>query len=93
MTTSSQQETVPAVSFRLTTYRKLRRNEPGVTQIASERVCAGLALDWILNSLPEDAIVITPDTEGDHDAVTIRIDWAKVPDPVRYGPPGTLGRR
>ncbi len=73
------------VSFRVTTYFKRPKGEPGITQLASRRVSLGEAVDWILTEIPEEAIEITPDEEGDNDAVTIRIDWAKVPDEIRAG--------
>ena len=73
------------VSFRITTYFKRPRGEPGLTQMASKRLSLGQTLDWVLGELPDDAVTITPDIEGDHDAVTLRIDWAKVPMEIRDG--------
>lgn len=73
------------VTFRITTYFKRPRGEAGITQLATRRVSVGEALDWILNEIPEDALTLTPDTEGDNDAVTVRIDWAKVPMEIRDG--------
>ena len=75
------------VSFRVATYWKLARGETGPTRMESKRLNLGEALDWILAELPEDAITITPDTEGDNDGVTIRIDWNKVDDDIRAGKP------
>jgi hypothetical protein len=73
------------VTFRITTYYKRPRNEPGLTQMGTRRVSLGEALDWVLAELPEDAVTLTPDIEGDHDAMTVRIDWAKVPIEIRDG--------
>jgi len=75
------------VSFCITTYFKRPRGEAGLTRLASNRLSLGEAIDWILAELPEDAVTITPDIEGDHDAVTVRVDWAKVPAEIRDGRP------
>lgn len=72
------------ISFRVTTYYKLERGETGITQLASNRLSLGDAVDWILAELPEDAVKITPET-SEGDSVTIAIDWAKVPDEIRAG--------
>lgn len=71
------------VDFRVTTYWKRRRNEPGLTQIASQRIPLSTALDWVLAELPEEALTITPDPESD--TVTIRICWARVPAEIQTG--------
>lgn len=76
------------VSFRVATYYKRRRGETGVTRMESKRLALGEALDWVLNELPDAAVTLTPDTEGDHDAVTVRIDWTKVPAEIRDGRDG-----
>lgn len=68
------------VTFRITTYWKRKRGEVGLTQMQSHRLALGEALDWILRELPDEAIEIT---EGEQ--VTLRIDWSKVPHPVRAG--------
>jgi len=72
--------TVP-VSFRVTTYYKRKRNEPGLTQKASIRIDLGMALNWVLGELPEDAYDIT---HADNVA-TLVIDWNKVPYEIRSG--------
>lgn len=72
------------ISFRVTTYYKLERGETGITQLASNRLSLGDAVDWILAELPEDVVKITPET-SEGDSVTIAIDWAKVPDEIRAG--------
>jgi hypothetical protein len=71
------------VQFRITTYWKRRRNEPGLTQMASERLAVSQALDWVLGELPADAVAIGHDQETD--LATVIIDWGKVPDEIRYG--------
>ncbi len=73
------------VSFKITTYWKRPRNEPGLTSRSSRRLQAGEALDWIVRELPEEAITMTHDHGGEHDAVTLRIDWTKVPEEIRAG--------
>lgn len=72
------------VSFQVTTYFKRPEGEAGITRLGSKRLNLGEAVDWILGELPEEAVVITPETE-DGDTVTIRIDWAKVPGEIRAG--------
>jgi hypothetical protein len=73
-----------AVSFRVTTYRKLAKDETGMTQMGSVRVDAAAALMWILDELPDDAWDVThEDPDKQWHAVTLRIDWAKVPDSIR----------
>lgn len=73
------------VSFRVSTYWKRPRGEAGLTQVDSRRLSLGEALDWVLAELPEEAVTVTPGIEGDHDAVTLHIDWAKVPMEIRAG--------
>jgi hypothetical protein len=73
------------VSFRISTYWKRPRDEAGLTQLDSRRMSIGEALDWVLRELPDEAVTITPDVEGGHDAVTLRIDWSRVPDEIRAG--------
>jgi hypothetical protein len=71
-----------ATTFRVTTYYKLARDEAGLTHIASQRVPASQALEWVLDELPEDAWSIEQDLNTDK--VTISIDWSQVPDSIRY---------
>lgn len=78
-------EVIPAVptEFRITTYWKRRRNEPGLTQMASRRLCVSEVLDWVLAELPDEALTIEPDEAGGN--VVIRICWDLVPPGIRYG--------
>lgn len=69
------------VTFRVTTYWKRKRGEGGLTQVASQRLMIGQALDWILGELPDEAWEVT---EVD-DKVTLVIDWNKVPAEIRIG--------
>jgi hypothetical protein len=71
------------VEFRVTTYWERKRNEPGLTQVASQRIVLSEALDWVLSELPDDAITIEPDDTGGN--VIIRICWDLVPAEIRYG--------
>ena len=75
---------IPKVSFLVSTHWKLPRGQAGLTNMHSQRLNLGEAIDWILAELPEDAITITPETD-EGDSVTIVIDWAKVPDEIRAG--------
>jgi hypothetical protein len=70
------------VTFRVTTYWKRKRNEPGLTQMASKRLTISQAIDWILAELPDEAWDVKND---DEDGVTLTIDWAKVPNEIRLG--------
>ena len=75
-----------AVTFRVFTYFRLAKGETGLTQMSTQRVPASLALDWVLNELPEDAVTIS--YSGDEDEVsTTVIDWSKVPDSIRNPEP------
>lgn len=80
-----QAEKPPKVTFRITTKRKLPRGRAGITHLDSQPLSLGAALDWILNEVPDEAITITPDHADGNDAVTIRIDWKKVPMEIRDG--------
>lgn len=75
------------VSFRITTYWKRKRGEPGLTNMSSRRLQLGEALNWVMQELPDEAITVDHDFEGDNDKVTIVIDWAKVPEEIRAGTP------
>src|SRR5260221_588381 len=44
-----------AVSFRVTTYRKLARGETRLTQMASNPITASEALDWVPGEVPGEA--------------------------------------
>jgi hypothetical protein len=72
---------VAPVTFRVTTYWKRERNEPGLTSMASQRLVVSQALDWVLNELPDSAVTVT----GDGNGCTVVIDWTKVPSEIRYG--------
>jgi hypothetical protein len=70
-----------AVTYRVSTYYKRPKGQPGVTSLSSGRLSAGEALTWIVNDLPDDALTVTREQpEGaDDDIVTLVIDWNKVP--------------
>ena len=84
-----------AVSFVVTTYCKLAKDETGITQVGTRRVPMATALDWILRELPEEAFkIFYLDAEGNamewtdgmspiSDHVRLEIDWLKVPDSIR----------
>lgn len=74
---------VVPVEFRVTTYWKRKRGEPGLTQMASQRLSVGEALDWVLAVLPDEAATVEPDETGQN--VTIRICWDLVPPEIRTG--------
>jgi hypothetical protein len=61
-------------TFRITTYYKLPRGEPGIRQLGSKRLNVLQALDWVLNGLPEDALTV----EYPEGEIVVRIDVAKV---------------
>lgn len=69
------------VTFRITTYYKRRRNEAGLTQLASTRITMGEALNWLLGELPDNAVRIT----HDGDEVTLVLNWSRVPEEIRTG--------
>jgi len=69
------------VTFRVTTYYKRKRNEPGLTQKASIRIDLGETLNWVLGELPDEAYNVTH--EGN--VATLVIDWNKVPYEIRSG--------
>lgn len=75
--------TQPKVSFRITTYWKRKRNEPGLTQMASRRLDLAQALKWITDELPDDAVDVSYDSETDTGSYVIR--WSQVPDEVKDG--------
>jgi hypothetical protein len=68
-----------ATSFRITTYHKLAKDEAGITQLSSERVPASVAISWVLDELPEDAVTISND--GAYEVISI--DWSLVPRSIR----------
>jgi hypothetical protein len=74
-----------ATTFRVTTRHKLAKGEAGITTVSSVQVDAAAALGWILDEFPEDSWTVTHATpEGcEHDAVTLVIDWNKVPESIR----------
>jgi hypothetical protein len=71
------------VTFRVTTYWRRPRNEPGPTRMNSERIVASQVLEWVLGEFPEEAVTINHDLATD--VAIITIDWAKVPAGIRYG--------
>jgi hypothetical protein len=85
MTTQAdnEQQTAVPVSFRISTYWKRRRSEPGLTRMDSQRLLLSETLDWVLSELPEEAITVKHDLATD--IVAIRIDWSRVPEAIRYG--------
>lgn len=74
-----------AITFKVTTYRKLAKDETGMTQMGTVRVDLATALGWILDELPDEAWHVDhePSSEDGWDVVTLRLDWSKVPDSVR----------
>ncbi len=84
----------PKVTFRVVTYWKRKRGEPGLTQMDSKRVALPIALGWVLDELPVDAYTIVfldtggnplPDDVPGTDRVRIDIDWSKVPTEIYDG--------
>lgn len=74
------------VTFRVSTYWKRRRNEPGLTRMDSKRLTIGQALNWICDELPDGAWSVEHlDGEGPQDRVVITIDWSQVPDEIQLG--------
>jgi hypothetical protein len=71
------------VTFAVTTHRKLAPGQHGITSMTSKRICASELIDWALNVLPEDAVSVDPNL-GSNEVTTLRIDWSKVPDGIRY---------
>lgn len=70
-----------SVSFTVGIYRKLAKDEVGLTSLTTRRIPLGTALEVICDELPDEAWTVTrPDDEGD--VVNIRIDWSKVPDGI-----------
>jgi hypothetical protein len=74
-----QAEPAVPVSFRLSTYWKLGRDQAGVTHVDSRRIALSEVLDLALQQLSEDEC--TSETAGE--VTTIVIDWAKVPQEIR----------
>ena len=74
-----------AVSFRVTSYWKLAKDEPGMTQAGSLRLTLAQALNWILAELPDDAWTVSHEdtSEAPWEKVTLTIDWSKIPDSIR----------
>ncbi len=75
--------TQPKVSFRITTYWKRKRNEPGLTQMASRRLDLAQALKWVTDELPDESVDVSYDPETDTGSYVIR--WKQVPDEVKNG--------
>jgi hypothetical protein len=77
------------VTFRITTYWKRKRSEPGLTQMGSQRLNIGQALSWICDELPDEAWAVErlDSPQGPLDRVQITIDWSKVPDEIQSGKP------
>jgi hypothetical protein len=83
MTTTETAVAPAPVSFRISTYWRRRRSEPGLTRMDSQRLLLSQALDWVLGELPDEAAAVVHDTSAD--VTVIRIDWNLVPDQIRYG--------
>lgn len=64
-------------TFRITTYWKRPRGQPGITQLASRRLTPAEALQWVLDELPEDAVSAIP---GTGTLLVLTIDAAKLND-------------
>jgi hypothetical protein len=69
-----------AVTFVVNTYVKLSKDETGITNAATRRVPANIAIDWILGEFPEEAVSFEALPGG---AERITIDWPKVPGYLR----------
>lgn len=81
-TTEEQQpaaEPVVPVSFRLSTYWKLRKDQYGATHVDTRRVCLSEVLDLLLQQLGDDECTL----ENNGSVSTIVIDWSKVPEEIR----------
>ena len=74
-----------SVTFQVTTYTKLAKDETGMTQMGTVRVDAAAALHWILCELPDEAWNVTRQSVlgSEWDKVLLTIDWSKVPDSIR----------
>lgn len=75
-----------AVTFKITTYYKLGRDETGLTQFSSRRLTAAQAIQWIMGEFPDETWEVVHDDppEGeDWHKLALTIDWTKVPDEVR----------
>jgi hypothetical protein len=81
-----------AVSFTVTTYRKLAKGETGLTRLGSSRLVLADAISWVLQEMPDDAFRIAyldadgnelPDEIDVSDYCRLDIDWTKVPESVR----------
>jgi hypothetical protein len=90
-----------AVTFTVTTHRRLTKGETGLTTMTNPRLCLGDAITRILLELPDDAYrVVYLDADGNElpddvqvsDYCRLDIDWTKVPDYIR-DPPMRASRR
>lgn len=72
-----------AVTYRISTYYKRPRSQPGLTSAASTRISLMEAIDWLVSDLPDEAITWSWEGESPDDKLTFVIDWSKVPDAVR----------
>jgi len=66
-------------TFRITTYFKRKRGSGGITQLASKRIPVAVALQWVLDELPDEAWEVDQPTPENGDTATVTIDWSKVP--------------
>jgi hypothetical protein len=82
---ADQDQAPPPVTFRVSTYWKRKRGEPGLTRMDSQRLVASQVIDWVLAEFPDDAVTIT---SVEPDSTVITIDWTRVRDEIRYGRPG-----
>ena len=67
--------TAVKTTFRVTTYWKRPRGQPGITQLASRRLTPAEALQWLLDAFPEDAVSAIP---GPGTLLVLTIDAAKL---------------
>lgn len=68
-------ERPPQTTYRVTTYWKRKRSEPGLRQMGSQRLAPAQALDWVLQDFPIDSWEVE---HLDGNKVQITIDWDKV---------------
>lgn len=73
----------PRVTFKVTTYWKRPRREPGLTSMSSRRLNLASALKWVTDELPDEAVDVAYDPQTDTGSYVIR--WRLVPDEVKNG--------
>lgn len=73
-----------SITFKVTSYYKLAKDETGLTQTDTRRITAVQALDWILGDIEEAADDENSVTvKHENDVLTIMIDWSKVPESIK----------